>query len=314
MEYIGSTKFELAKLSTWETRAAAVGFKAIPDLVEDIVEFRKQYLESCHLSSKLQSRIRSLTVEFVYKTSVGESVGLQSRKDIEAVIYAYTNGCTNDCVEDTVTSNGAKLLKKDDERKETLNIYKALKYADELREEMKNTGLLTVQQICDIHRVLMTGLRKDAGEMRKHHVYTSCKGEIHLYPQPLVAEQIFYACVDHHCCQMSRLLNSPNELSSVLEVELLFKRAARLLFDFVDAHPFADGNGRMCRLLANYVISLITPFPVTPCGERGNIKDDYLKAIIDCRDHRDKGPGVLASMLIEDTWRGWKSLFQNINR
>ena len=305
MEYIGSTNFELAKLPTWKNGAAAADYK-ISDLLVDIVEFCKKY-KSYRLSSKLQSRVRSLTVEFVYKTSVGESVGLQSREDIEAVIDAYTNN--------TVTSNGAKLLKKEDERKETLNIYKALKYADELHEEMNNTGLLTVQQICDIHRVLMTGLRKDAGEIRKHHVYTSCKGEIHFYPQPHIAEQIFYACVDHHCIQMSHLANLPIELLSTSEVELIFKRAARLLFDFVDAHPFADGNGRTCRLLANYVISLITPFPVTPtCGEEENIKDDYLEAIIECRDHRDKGPGALASMLIEDTWRGWKSLFQSIKQ
>ena len=27
------------------------------------------------------------------------------------------------------------------------------------------------------------------------------------------------------------------------------------------------------------------------------------------RDHRDKGPGTLAAMLVESTWRGWKSLF-----
>ena len=307
MEYIGSTNFDLVKLPTRETRAAAADCKTISDLLVDIVEFRKKYFESCYLSSTLQSCVRSLTVEFVYKTSVGESVGLQSREDIEAVIKAYT-------INNTVTNIGAKLSKKDEERNETINIYKALKYAEELREKMKNTGILTVQQICEIHRVLMTGLRKDAGEIRKHHVYTSCKGKIHFYPQPHVAEQILYACVDHHCIQMSRLANSPNELMSASKVELLFKRAARLLFDFVDAHPFADGNGRTCRLLANYVISLITPFPVTPCGEGGNIKDDYLEAIVECRDHRDKGPGALASMLIEDTWRGWKSLFPSINQ
>ena len=306
MEYIGSINFELAKLTTG---AAAADNRTISELVADIIEFRKKY-ESYHLRSKLQSCIRSLTVEFVYKTSVGESVGLQSREDIEAVVDA----CTNDCIDETVTNNGAKLSKKENERKETLNIYKALRYADVLREEMHNTGILTVQQICDIHRVLMTGLREDAGEIRKRHVFTFCKGEIFYYPQPLIAKQIFYCCVDHHCCQMSRLTNSPNELLSTSKVELLFKRAARLLFDFVDAHPFADGNGRMCRLLANYVISLITPFPVAPCVEGGNIKDDYLKAIIECRDHRDKGPSALASMLIEDTWRGWKSLFQNINQ
>ena len=36
---------------------------------------------------------------------------------------------------------------------------------------MENTGKLTVQEICDIHRVLMTGLRDDGGEIRKHNVF-----------------------------------------------------------------------------------------------------------------------------------------------
>ena len=191
MQYIGSTNFNLSKLPILETKAAAAGSKTISDLVEDIVEFCKKY-KSYHLSLKLQSRIRSLTVEFVYKTSVGESVGLQSREDIEAVIDA----CTNDRIDETVTNNGAKLSKKEYERKETLNIYKALKYADELREEMKNTGTLTVQQICDIHRVLMTELRKDAGEIRKNHVYTLCKGEIHFYPRPLLQCQAYISYSD----------------------------------------------------------------------------------------------------------------------
>ena len=67
---------------------------------------------------------------------------------------------------------------------------------------------------------------------------------------------------------------SPNELLSTTNIEFIFKRAARLLFDFVDAHPFGDGNGRTCRLLANYDISLITPFPVVPCcGEGRNMNN-----------------------------------------
>ena len=164
----------------------------------------------------------------------------------------------------------------------------------------------------------MAGLRDDAGEIRKYDVFALYEDkEIHLYPDSIVAEQILYACVDHHCIQMSRNLAalSPNKQLSTTNVEFIFKCAARLLFDFVDAHPFGDGNGRTCRLLANYVISLITPFPVVPCcGEGGNMKDDYLKAIIECRDHREKGPGALASMLIEDTWRGWKRLFQSIKQ
>ena len=145
---------------------------------------------------------------------------------------------------------GFKQTKEEERMMETINIYKALQYTSKLREEMENTGKLTVQQICDIHRVLMAGLRDDTGEIRKHQVYTLTgkDREIHIYPAPVVAEQILYVCVDHHCIQMSHLarLSSPNKLLSATNVEFIFKCAARLLFDFVDAHLFGDGNGRTC--------------------------------------------------------------------
>ena len=93
---------------------------------------------------------------------------------------------------------------------------------------------------------------------------------------------------------------------------LLFKCAARLLFSFVDAHPFGDGNGRMCRLLANYVLSQITVFPVglyhKSRPERSG-RDDYIEAIIHCREHPEEGPGKLAAMIVESAWHGWKELF-----
>ena len=310
MEYIGSVNFDLVQISTCRARPAAAGDYTISELLEEIVGYAKRYFESDDLQSRWRSlgKELKLDVQFLYNTSVGESVGLKSMGDIESVIDTYTDISQN-AVHDSVN------LLKGEERKETVNLYRALEYASKLRVEMENTGKVTVQQICDIHRVLMTELRSDAGEIRKHDVYTVCKdGEIHLYPEPVVAEQILYACVDHHCIQMSRLEKLPiDELLSLENVEFIFKRAARLLFDFVDAHPFGDGNGRTCRLLANYVTSLITPFPVTPtCGGK-NMKEDYLKAIIECRDHRDKGPGALASMLIVDTWRGWERFFQSID-
>ena len=319
MEYIGTINFDLVELPTWKPTPVASGYVRMSELLSEIVEFKRRY---DNLPQKVQFNCNStfakvMAVEFVHKTNAGESVGLQSREDVESVINAYANS------HDIYYNERGKIGMKEEEinqrMMETINIYKALAHASKLREEMENTGKLTVQQICGMHNILMTGLRDDAGEIRKHRVYTlSGKNkEIHLYPEPAVAEQILYACVDHHCIQMSRhleRLSSPIEPLSTTTVEFIFKRAARLLFDFVDAHPFGDGNGRTCRLLANYVISLITPFPVVPCcGEGKNMKDDYLKAIIECRDHRDKGPGALASMLIEDTWRGWKRLFKSIN-
>ena len=311
MEYIGTLKFDLVELPAWKSTPDSSSYNKMSELLADITEYKRRYDT---LSPEVRSSCNSvfaktMVVEFVHRTNVGESVGLQSREDVEAVIDAYINSRDVD---------SSRVMKKE-EVTETVNIYRALEYVSKLHEEMENTGKLTVQQICDIHRVLMAGVRGDAGEIRKYDVFALCKNEeMHLYPEPAVAEQILYACMDHHCIQMSHKFaaaSSPNELLSTTNVEFIFKRAACLLFDFVDAHPFGDGNGRTCRLLANYVTSLITPFPVVPCcGEGGNMKDDYLKAIIECRDHRDKGPGALASMLIEDTWRGWKRLFQSIKQ
>jgi len=311
MEYVGSVNFELVELTNW--KAEHLCSDRISQLVAEIVEFKKKYDSLSHdFRTQYSSLLTQMAVEFVYKTNIGESVGLQSKESTRVAIDEYSKDYK---VDNSFSDVGP--MSKDKEKTETVNIFKALEYVHKLHDEMENTGEITVEQICDLHRVLMFGLRDDAGEIRKHGVYTSYGKDraIHLYPQPAFAEQLFHACVDHHCIQISRLAKfSPDELLSTTNVEFIFKRAARLLFDFVDAHPFGDGNGRTCRLLANYVISLITPFPVVPsCGEGQEMKENYLKAIIECRDHRDKGPGALASMLIEDTWRGWKKLFESFN-
>jgi len=84
------------------------------------------------------------------------------------------------------------------------------------------------------------------------------------------------------------------------------------MFDFVDAHPFSDGNGRMCRLIANYVLSLITPFPVALySGTEG--RENYLAPVVNVETTK---PWVqvrtLAAMLIKSALRGWKSLFHDL--
>ena len=134
----------------------------------------------------------------------------------------------------------------------------------------------------------------------------------HVYTENRVAEQILYAGVDHHCAHMTHYEELTKKALKEESFCYLFKYAAQLLFDFVDAHPFGDGNGQMCRLLGNYVLSLITPFPVAlySSGEGRCGREDYMSAIVECRKNREKGLGTLAAMLIEGTWRGWESLFR----
>ena len=131
-----------------------------------------------------------------------------------------------------------------------------------------------------------------------------------MYPNPQHSESLLYSLIDHHnlCIQ-----NCPTNG----DIGYIFKCAAQLLFSFVDAHPFSDGNGRMCRLLANHVLSLITPFPVGLYHKTHTEKSErrcYIDAIVDCRSNPGKGPGQLAFILVGDAWRGWKSLFENLER
>jgi len=71
----------------------------------------------------------------------------------------------------------------------------------------------------------------------------------------------------------------------------------------------------MCRLLANYVLSLITPFQVTIYRNKSrSSRSDYVNAIVRCRDHPEEGPRALASMLVVGAWCGWKELDALINK
>ena len=281
-------------------------------LLSDVVDFYKKY-EKLPQSAKHFCKttfVKIMTVEFVLNVNVAESVGTQTEAGTRAVLDNYIMG---------VYKNGEKQSNDSGGRGSetvTINIYKALEQFHKFHEEMENTGKLTVPRICDFHRVLMADIPehcKRAGEMRKNIAYVLWDQRYHTYPDPAIVEILFDACIDHHSIHMTRYKKLAEKGPSVESFSYLFRCASRLLFDFVDAHPFSDGNGRMCRLLANYVLTLITPFPValymsSTCGGRSG-REDYLNAIVECRMKRKKGPGTLAAMLIEGTWRGWKNLF-----
>ena len=189
------------------------------------------------------------------------------------------------------------------------NIREAMKRLDEVFvEEMEGTGLLDVDQVCKVHMILMNGLHEHAGEFRDKEAYTAWDGKDHYYPPPDSVKSRLERHIDSHNYNIDK---RPKIANSIEETEYVIKCAARLMFEFVNTHPFGDGNGRMCRLLANRVLAMITPFPVyiyhnnTSEGIR---REDYVNAIVQCRDHLDKGPCEIAAMLAEGVWNGWKSL------
>ena len=292
--------FQFDEKPSWRER----NIPTTTDMIEQITKRRIEYEELPKHAKEFctEQFARAMAVDYVHNLNVGEMVGTQSQEDTKEVLKKIFDKSRFDN-ESTTRSE-----------RETMNTYEALKQFHDKREAMNNTGLLTVSEICEIHRVLLKDVHVNCGDIRTTEAYTHWHRIPHYYPPPEKAEVLFYALIDHHniyidMCQLDK--------RSVDYTAFIFKCAARLLFEFVDTHPFGDGNGRMCRLLANYVVGLITPFPVSlyhTHNEQRSGRDDYLEAIVRCREHPEEGPRGLAAMLVEGAWRGWESLFGNLKK
>ncbi|RXG57821.1 hypothetical protein Avbf_18844, partial [Armadillidium vulgare] len=88
-------------------------------------------------------------------------------------------------------------------------------------------------------------------------------GESHEYPRFSSEEDAYQRVliiVDHYNDTVNFIKNR-DFLDISRKYSLYFICAAWILHKFVSLHPFADGNGRMGRLLASYCLYLVCPFP-----------------------------------------------------
>ena len=270
-------------------------------MIDDITAWRKEYNENFKNNSQpfVKKFTSCMTVYYIQNLNYEEMVGTQTREDTEEVLKKF--------IENTKSDSEVQST----EKIETLNTYKAMAKFYELHEVMKRTGLLTVDGINDIHKVLLEGLHPNCGKIRDTVAYTQWNKGPHFYPPPQKVEGLLYALVDYHNICMDAC---PSDTFSRKYTAYIFKCAARLLFEFVDTHPFGDGNGRMCRLLANHIVGLIIPFPVVLYHkhEERSERMDYINAIVRCREHPEEGPCELAAMLVEGAWHGWKKLYSEV--
>ena len=270
-------------------------------MLKQITEFVKKYDELSKSAKEfcVGPFARAMAVDYIHNLNTGECVGTQEKEDTKEIIDKILD---------------FKESEKDSVKRETRNNYLGLKRMHELHTEMENTGLLTVDGICDVHALLLKGLKDDCGKIRITEVCTSWEGSLHFYPPPDRVESQFFSVVDQHNIHMESIQKMTLGDEKIL---FLFKSAAWLLFAFVDTHPFTDGNGRMCRLLANYVLSLMMPFPVALYHSKHkerSARNDYLNAIVECRKSSEKHPSRLCAMLIEGAWMGWRSFYSNLER
>lgn len=94
------------------------------------------------------------------------------------------------------------------------------------------------------------------------------------------------------------ILKTPKE-----KLTYIIKCATWLFYHAISVHPFGNGNGHLCRLLANDVLQELTSFPVQLYNVGSVTKDHYFNAIIQYQDN--SMVDNLSAILVDGLWYGW---------
>lgn len=231
-------------------------------------------------------------------------------------------------------------------RRETENLRTAHKFLQnqissfDENEKHEFSQLLEAGLIQDIHKELMKGLldeRQTApGKFSKKERIGCMFGNTFHYPR-FETEDIAFAAIT---ALVDNYNTSVGEMKAKLSADSLteetltqiFRLIAKVLFTFLQLHPFADGNGRLGRLLCSYFLEMVCPFPSaiynvyspTDKSDYVNIlvkareglnfnrdlknKEEAIKFVGEIFDHIDES--LLTSLIVESNWYTWNE-FQN---
>ncbi|KAF0134929.1 MAG: Uncharacterized protein FD145_310 [Candidatus Saganbacteria bacterium] len=146
---------------------------------------------------------------------------------------------------------------------EAKNLARVVSYIDKRAKEQE----LTLEVILSLHKMLISNIRDDvAGRFRKDNEFVRVANHIAPNPKEVVA-------------RLEKMLAEYNAASH----EGIIKRIAKLHLAFEYTHPFVDGNGRIGRVINNY---LLIREGFVPINIKFIDRKKYYEAF---REHDEKG-------------------------
>ncbi|OGC22712.1 hypothetical protein A2291_01130 [candidate division WOR-1 bacterium RIFOXYB2_FULL_42_35] len=144
------------------------------------------------------------------------------------------------------------------------------------------TGSITEAKIKELHRILLQGIRPDAGKYSKHH--RAIRGVELTLPAPEDLPE-----------EMQRFLRKINIVKGKIVAHI-----AALHADFEAIHPFGDGNGRVGRLIM--IIQLLNA-GYAPCVIENKRKAEYYE-VLELAQRQSESH--LIKFVIESILRGYQ--------
>jgi Fic family protein len=266
-------------------------------MLEKIVYFHRWWaqVQEGDNNFKVYNDIKnSFEVDFILTTNLEEGCGYDNIDDVKRCIDRFFRPTSK-------------------KEKETVNLLMCHNYIlDEVKGNKELHGLLELNLVKYAHGLIFKDIefssKPRVGEFSNKVRATCFKGEKYVYAEPEGLAKKVQTLLDRHN-DLIYYVQMEGDLKKKLDN--LYKICAVFLFEFLDLHPFFDGNGRLSRLLCNYVLLSVNPFSVSICGDG---KDDYVQSLIDARNSSDRYPAGLTALIIKSNYYAWERFFNLFNQ
>ncbi len=185
------------------------------------------------------NKVNSLRERY-YKASTGKEALIKLIAETEVVEQVYnSNAIENSTL--TLEETEKILLQIDLDRFitereifEAKNLARVVEHIDKKAKEQE----LNLEVILSLHKMLISNIRDDiAGRFRKENEFVRVANHIAPNPKEVIG-------------RLEKMLAEYNAASR----ENIIKRIAKLHLAFEHTHPFVDGNGRIGRVINNYLL------------------------------------------------------------
>ena len=185
------------------------------------------------------NKINSLRERY-YKASIGKDTLIKLIAETEVAEQVYNSNAienstlTLEEIEKILLQIALDRFITEREIFEAKNLARVVSYIDKRAKEQE----LTLEVILSLHKMLISNIRDDvAGRFRKDNEYVRVGNHIAPNPKEVVDRLL----------KMMAGYNATNH-------ENIIKRIAKLHLTFEYTHPFVDGNGRIGRVINNYLL------------------------------------------------------------